>query len=262
MAGNRISMWRYRGKTPITVENFSGWQRVTYGRAADGSLFGGNFIVNHAAPDSHVILRTDSTGLNTASEAPADQAKLTKAFSDLAAKLYYKDYVHGGDNLAGTLEIAESLTAPSAAKKGYIEFEDGTGKGIYTTERSDLPFTAVNKFDDHTDERAIGKVVGEDSQETWEGNTLVNVSGVSVAKGRKNHYVTGILLDEGGQLTVNGDLKVRVKNTAPATQGDTATAATAHYRMSGIYAALGGRIGNDVDGYEVMTIRASLSTAR
>ena len=237
-------------RTPITVDRFSGWQRVTYGRAADGSLFGGNFIVNHAEPDAHVILRTDSTGLNTASTAPADQAKLTKAFEELAGKLYYKDYIHGGDNLAGTLEIAESLTAPSAAKKGYIEFEDSTGKGLYTAEPTDLPFTAVNKFEDHTDERAIGKVVGEDSQETWEGNTLVNVSGVSVAKGRKNHYVTGILLDEGGQLTVNGDLKVRVKNTAPATQGDTATAATAHYRMSGIYAALGGRIGNDVDGYE------------
>ena len=235
---------------PITVDRFSGWQRVTYGHAADGSLFGGDFIINHADPDAHVILRTDSTGLNTASTALADQAKVTQAFSDLAAKLFYKDYIHGGDNLAGTLEIAESLTAPSAAKKGYIAFEEGTGKGLYSTEPTDLPFTAVKTIEKHTDERAVGAVIGEDSQETWDGNTLVNVSGASVAKGRKNHYVTGILLDEGGQLTVNGDLKVRVKNTAPATQGETATPATAHYRMSGIYAALGGRIGNDVDGYE------------
>ena len=170
---------------PITVDRFSGWQRVTYGHAADGSLFGGDFIINHAEPDSHVILRTDSTGLNTASTAPADQAKVTQAFSDLAAKLYYKDYIHGGDNLAGTLEIAESLTVPSAAKKGYIAFEEGTGKGLYSTEPTDLPFTAVKTVEKHTDGDAVGAVIGEDAQETWEGNTLVNVSGTSVAKGRK-----------------------------------------------------------------------------
>ena len=235
---------------PITVDRFSGWQRVTYGHAADGSLFGGDFIINHAEPDAHVILRTDSTGLNTASTAPADQAKVTQAFSDLAAKLYYKDYIHGGDNLAGTLEIAESLTAPSAAKKGYIAFEEGTGKGLYSTEPTDLPFTAVKTVEKHTDGDAVGAVIGEDAQETWEGNTLVNVSGTSVAKGRKNRNVTGLFLDEGGQLTVNGDLKVRVKNTAPATQGEKPTAATAHYHMSGIYAGLGGRIPDGHGGYE------------
>ena len=237
-------------KTPITVDRFSGWQRITYGHAADGSLFGGDFIVNHAEPDSHVILRTDSTGLNTASTAPADQAKLTKAFDDLAGKLYYKDYIHGGENLAGTLEIAESLTAPSAAKKGYIAFDAATGKGLYSTEPTDLPFRADKTFEKHTDEDAVGAKVLEDAQETWEGNTLINVSGVSATKGRKNRNVIGLFLDEGGQLTVNGDLKVRVKNTAPATQGEKPTAATAHYHMSGIYAGLGGRIPDGHGGYE------------
>ena len=115
-------------------------------------------------------------GLDTAATPPEARAKVNQALSDFAGKLYYKDYVHGGDNLAGTLEISESLTAPSAAKTGYIAFEDGTGRGLYSTEPTDLPFTAVKTINEHTDEKAVGAVIGENTQETWEGNTLVNVS--------------------------------------------------------------------------------------
>nr|WP_315410927.1 autotransporter outer membrane beta-barrel domain-containing protein [uncultured Selenomonas sp.] len=238
---------------PITIENYSGYQRVIYGRAADGSLFGGNFVIQHAEPDSHVILRTDNSGIDTAST-----EKAAKAFNDLAAKLYYMDYIHGGENLTGTLEIAESLTAPSASKTGYIEFDDRTGKGLYTTEPADPPFTPAKTIEKHTDEQSVGATIGENEQQTWEGNTLVNVSGASVANGRRNNYVTGILLDEGGQLTVNGDLKVRVKNTAPATRGDTATKATAHYRMSGIHAALGGKLEDEEHDHTRVTVNGRL----
>lgn len=78
-----------------------------------------------AETGSAVALRTDSSGINTSSE-----ATVNKVLDALANKLYYTDYVNGSRNLDGQVQIAEGLTAASAAKYvSSVKYSDTTGQG-------------------------------------------------------------------------------------------------------------------------------------
>ena len=111
----------------ITIDKYSGNTMVIYehDNSNPEKIFGGNFTVKTAETGSAVALRTDSSGVNTSSE-----ATVNKVLDALANKLYYTDYVNGSRNLDGQVQIAEGLTAASAAKYvSSVKYSDTTGQG-------------------------------------------------------------------------------------------------------------------------------------
>ncbi|WP_455264916.1 hypothetical protein [Phascolarctobacterium sp.] len=111
----------------ITIDKYSGNTMVIYehDNSNPENILGGNFTVKTAESGSAVALRTDSSGVNTSSE-----ATVNKVLDALANKLYYTDYVSGNRNLDGQVQIAEGLTAASAAKYvGSVKYSDTTGQG-------------------------------------------------------------------------------------------------------------------------------------
>ena len=85
---------------------------------------------------------TDSEGLNTSSGKAADKNLVSETLNALAGKLYYEAYKNGEKNLAGTVEIAEGLTAQSATKRlETMTYKAGTGQGqyLYTPATEDNP---------------------------------------------------------------------------------------------------------------------------
>ena len=115
------------GSKDITIDKYSGNTMVIYehDNSNPENILGGNFTVKTAETGSAVALRTDSSGINTSSE-----ATVNKVLNALANKLYYTDYVNGSRNLDGQVQIAEGLTAASAAKyAGSVKYSDTTGHG-------------------------------------------------------------------------------------------------------------------------------------
>ena len=115
------------GSKDITIDKYSGNTMVIYehDNSNPENILGGNFTVKTAETGSAVALRTDSSGINTSSE-----ATVNKVLDALANKLYYTDYVNGSRNLDGQVQIAEGLTAASSAKYvGSVKYSDTTGQG-------------------------------------------------------------------------------------------------------------------------------------
>lgn len=113
----------------ITVDQFRGHALVLYSHsAADPTdILGGDVTVKKAAGNSFLTLRTDRSGINM-----GDYHGVENVLDALAKKLTYTDAVNGATNLNGRVEIAEGLTAASAAKQyGTIDFNKTTGQGSY-----------------------------------------------------------------------------------------------------------------------------------
>lgn len=113
----------------ITVDRFRGHALVLYSHsAADPTdILGGDVTVKKADANSFLTLRTDRSGINM-----GDYHGVENVLDALAKKLTYTDAVNGVSNLNGRVEIAEGLTAASAAKQyGTIDFNKTTGQGSY-----------------------------------------------------------------------------------------------------------------------------------
>ena len=126
-AGATGVIFQKSGSKDITIDKYSGNTMVIYehDNSNPENILGGNFTVKTAETGSAVALRTDSSGVNTSSE-----ATVNKVLNALANKLYYTDYVNGSRNLDGQVQIAEGLTAASAAKYvGSVKYSDTTGQG-------------------------------------------------------------------------------------------------------------------------------------
>ena len=126
-AGAAGVIFQKSGSKDITIDKYSGNTMVIYehDNSNTENILGGNFTVKTAETGSAVALRTDSNGINTSSE-----ATVNKVLDALANKLYYTDYVNGSRNLDGQVQIAEGLTAASAAKYvGSVKYSDTTGQG-------------------------------------------------------------------------------------------------------------------------------------
>ena len=126
-AGAAGVIFQKSGSKDITIDKYSGNTMVIYehDNSNPENILGGNFTVKTAETGSAVALRTDSSGINTSSE-----ATVNKVLDALANKLYYTDYVNGSRNLDGQVQIAEGLTAASAAKyAGSVKYSDTTGQG-------------------------------------------------------------------------------------------------------------------------------------
>ena len=120
-------IFQKNGSKDITIDKYSGNTMVIYehDNSNPENILGGNFTVKTADSGSAVALRTDSSGVNTSSE-----ATVNKVLDALANKLYYTDYVSGSRNLDGQVQIAEGLTAASTAKYvGSVKYSDTTGQG-------------------------------------------------------------------------------------------------------------------------------------
>ena len=76
---------------------------------------------------------------------------------------------------------------------------------------------AAKTIEKHTNGKAYGRTMHDDQKEVWNEDVTVNVSGNGGGQWYNN--VTGLYLLEGADLTINGNLKMVVKNKNPATRG-------------------------------------------
>lgn len=126
--GNGI-IFQNKDSGGITVDQFRGHAMVLYSHsAADPTdILGGDVTVKKADANSFLTLRTDRSGINM-----GDYHGVENVLDALAKKLTYTDAVNGVTNLNGRVEIAEGLTAASAAKQyATIDFNKTTGQGSY-----------------------------------------------------------------------------------------------------------------------------------
>ena len=250
-----IHVKNYRGHTTVIYEHDA---TVPTNPNEGFAMKGGDFKIAKAAANSGITLRTDNTGLNTSSTKAEDKNLVSGTLNKLANKLYYEAYAKGENNLTGKVEIAEGLTAQSASMRVEdITYKKETGQGQYLyTPAVDpkLPKTITK----HGQGKTIGYYVGDDKKETWNEDVVVDVSGSGVANGKENNNVTGIYLLDGGQVTVNGNLKLTLRNAVPATRGASLGADVAHYYMSGIYAGYGGKTGDGSHGDSKFTVNGNV----
>lgn len=122
----------------INIDHYSGHAILVYDHKAEKpkEMIGGRTLIKKAEPGSVVRMVTGNGGLNTNSNKAADKNLVSETLNALANKLYYTGYNNAAikDNLKGTVEIAEGLTASSASvaiASGNMSFQDVTGRGEY-----------------------------------------------------------------------------------------------------------------------------------
>lgn len=115
----------------ISVGDYSGNTTVIYNHDADHptNILGGSFTIGQAKDGSAITLITDNQGITkgfNAYDKAEDQNTVNEVLNKLAQKLFY---TANDGKLAGTVKIAEGLTASSKAlKTGDISFStDATG---------------------------------------------------------------------------------------------------------------------------------------
>lgn len=114
----------------VSIDNYNGNTFVIYkhNEANPSTLTGGHVTIKHADAGSSITMSTDNTGIDTNNIYAVDSV-----LSALAEKLTYSGYIgKAEDNLKGYVQIAEGLTARSAAKAtGNIQFSEKTGQGSF-----------------------------------------------------------------------------------------------------------------------------------
>lgn len=122
----------------INIDHYSGHAILVYDHKAEKpkEMIGGRTLIKKAEPGSVVRMVTGNGGLNTNSNKAADKNLVSETLNALANELYYTGYNNAAikDNLKGTVEIAEGLTASSASVaivSGNMSFQDVTGRGEY-----------------------------------------------------------------------------------------------------------------------------------
>lgn len=116
------------GDKNITLSNYTGNTMVSFVRDSEypTRVLGGNITIGSAAEGSVITLSTDNDGIDT-----SNAGEVSKVLNKLANKLTYTGAIDGAENnLDGYVQIAEGLTASSAALKlGDISFSAEDGKG-------------------------------------------------------------------------------------------------------------------------------------
>lgn len=121
-------------KLGITFKNYNGYTTVFYNHDETDptKMIGGDITIEKAAAGSGITLVTDSKGLTAGfitSDKAADRNKVSEVLNKLAQKLFY---TANDGHLAGTVKIADGLTASSKSlKSGAISFStDSTGTKV------------------------------------------------------------------------------------------------------------------------------------
>ena len=130
-SGNKGSIFVASNAGNISVGDYSGNTTVIYNHDAENptNILGGSFTIGQADAGSKITLITDNQGITkgfTAQDKAKDQNTVNEVLNKLAQKLFY---TANDGKLAGTVKIAEGLTASSKAlKTGDISFStDATG---------------------------------------------------------------------------------------------------------------------------------------
>lgn len=130
-SGDKGSIFVASDAGDISVGDYSGNTTVIYNHDADHptNILGGSFTIGQADAGSNITLITDNQGITkgfNAYDKAEDQNTVNEVLNKLAQKLFY---TANDGKLAGTVKIAEGLTASSKAlKTGDISFStDATG---------------------------------------------------------------------------------------------------------------------------------------
>ena len=129
---------------PIHIANAEGVTKVWYEHddATPGTIIGGDVKVFNAKAGTEMMLYTGNNGISKGfaeGDTAAEKNNVSEVLNSLAHKLWY---MAGDSNLAGSVSIAEGLTASSVTMKtGNITFAEG-GQGFYdyTPEKDDKTY--------------------------------------------------------------------------------------------------------------------------
>ncbi|WP_304099724.1 autotransporter outer membrane beta-barrel domain-containing protein [Phascolarctobacterium succinatutens] len=129
---------------PIHIANAEGVTKVWYEHAdaTPGTIIGGDIKVLNAKTGTEMMLYTGNNGITKGfaeGDTAAEKNNVSEVLNSLAHKLWY---MAGDSNLAGSVSIAEGLTASSVTMKtGNITFAEG-GQGFYdyTPEKDDKTY--------------------------------------------------------------------------------------------------------------------------
>lgn len=209
-SGNKGSIFVASNAGNISVGDYSGNTTVIYSHDADHptNILGGSFTIGQANTGSNITLITDNQGITkgfTAYDKAEDQNTVNEVLNKLAQKLFY---TANDGKLAGTVKIAEGLTASSKAlKTGDISFStDATGtktpgQGFYEyTVKDDSVITdpITGNLDKKYENLGIET---EKGIYNFTQDTVINVT--------KGDYSSNLSAIEssGGPITINADGK-------------------------------------------------------
>lgn len=209
-SGNKGSIFVASDAGDISVADYSGNTTVIYNHDADHptDILGGSFTIGQAKDGSAITLITDNQGITkgfTAYDKAEDQNTVNEVLNKLAQKLFY---TANDGKLAGTVKIAEGLTASSKAlKTGDISFStDATGtktpgQGFYEyTAKDDSVIT--DPITGNLDKKYVNLGI-----ETEKG--IYNFTQDTVIDVTKGDYSSNLSAIEssGGPITIHADGK-------------------------------------------------------
>lgn len=209
-SGNKGSIFVASDAGDISVADYSGNATVIYNHDADHptNILGGSFTIGQAKNGSAITLITDNQGITkgfTAQDKAEDQNTVNEVLNKLAQKLFY---TANDGKLAGTVKIAEGLTASSKAlKTGDISFStDATGtktpgQGFYEyTVKDDSVIT--DPITGNLDKKYVNLgIETEKGIYNFTQDTVINVT--------KGDYSSNLSAIEssGGPITIHADGK-------------------------------------------------------
>ena len=209
-SGNKGSIFVASDAGDISVADYSGNTTVIYNHDADHptNILGGSFTIGQANTGSKITLITDNQGITkgfNAYDKAEDQNTVNEVLNKLAQKLFY---TANDGKLAGTVKIAEGLTAASKElKTGNISFStDATGtktpgQGFYEyTVKDDSVIT--DPITGNLDKKYVNLGI-----ETEKG--IYNFTQDTVIDVTKGDYSSnlGAIESSGGPITINADGK-------------------------------------------------------
>ena len=206
-SGNKGSIFVASDAGDISVGDYSGNTTVIYNHDADHptNILGGSFTIGQAKDGSHITLITDNQGITkgfTAHDKAEDQNTVNEVLNKLAQKLFY---TANDGKLAGTVKIAEGLTASSKAlKTGNISFStDATGtktpgQGFYAyTVKDDSVIT--DRITGDLDKKYVNLgIETEKGIYNFTQDTVINVT-----KGDYYSFGLGAIESSGGPITIH-----------------------------------------------------------
>lgn len=205
-SGDKGSIFVASDAGDISVGDYSGNTTVIYNHDTDHStnILGGSFTIGQAKDGSAITLITDNQGITkgfTAQDKAEDQNTVNEVLNKLAQKLFY---TANDGKLAGTVKIADGLTASSKAlKTGDISFStDATGtktpgQGFYEyTVKDDSVIT--DPITGNLDKKYVNLGI-----ETEKG--IYNFTQNAVIDVTKGDYSSnlGAIESSGGPITIN-----------------------------------------------------------
>lgn len=209
-SGDKGSIFVASDAGNISVGDYSGNTTVIYNHdvAHPTNILGGSFTIGQANTGSKITLITDNQGITkgfNAYDKAEDQNTVNEVLNKLAQKLFY---TANDGKLAGTVKIAEGLTAASKElKTGNISFStDATGtktpgQGFYEyTVKDDSVIT--DPITGNLDKKYVNLGI-----ETEKG--IYNFTQDTVIDVTKGDYSSnlGAIESSGGPITINADGK-------------------------------------------------------